>query len=181
MAERPLTRRSALRSKFVRDLPPFHATLRVRCIDSAQRYPDDRNGDAKRADETPVRPRTGARYGHEFWLRRTRAGRSPFHTSILVDGAGAIVGKYQNFTWVVAVAKAGVEDGHPLFGCSVIVDPDGQIVAASQTEEDELLIYTCDLDQTHFGKETILDFARHRRIEHYGLITSRTGAIVPSA
>ena len=26
-------------------------------------------------------------------------------------------GAYQNSTWVVAVAKAGVEDGHPLFGC----------------------------------------------------------------
>jgi hypothetical protein len=29
------------------------------------------------------------------------------------------------------------------------------------------------------GKETIFDFARHRRIEHYGIITARTGAIAP--
>ena len=40
-------------------------------------------------------------------------------------------GAYQNSTWVVAVAKAGVEDGHPLFGASCIVDPDGRIVAES--------------------------------------------------
>ncbi|MBE7608011.1 N-carbamoyl-D-amino-acid hydrolase, partial [Salmonella enterica subsp. enterica serovar 4:-:1,2] len=40
-------------------------------------------------------------------------------------------------------------------------------------------VYPCDLDATTFGKTTIFDFARHRRIEHYGLITSRTGAVPP--
>ncbi|MEO0829277.1 MAG: N-carbamoyl-D-amino-acid hydrolase [Pseudomonadota bacterium] len=89
-------------------------------------------------------------------------------------------GAYQNATWVVAVAKAGVEDGHPLFGGSLIVDPDGKIVAESTTEEDEMLVHACDLDQCNFGKSTIFDFKRHRRIEHYGLITSRTGAEVPA-
>ncbi len=88
-------------------------------------------------------------------------------------------GAYQNATWVVAVAKAGVEDGHPLFGCSVIVDPDGCIVAESQTEDDEMLLADCDLDATRFGKETIFDFARHRRPEHYGRITAQTGAEPP--
>jgi N-carbamoyl-D-amino-acid hydrolase len=88
-------------------------------------------------------------------------------------------GAYQNSTWVVAVAKAGVEDGHPLFGCSVIVDPNGVIVAESQTEGDELIVADCDLDATRFGKETIFDFARHRRIEHYGPITEQTGVIEP--
>ena len=90
-------------------------------------------------------------------------------------------GAYQNSTWVVAVAKAGVEDGHPLFGCSVIVDPDGTIVAETASEADELIVHACDLDATRFGKETIFDFARHRRIEHYGLITTRTGARSPEA
>jgi N-carbamoyl-D-amino-acid hydrolase len=88
-------------------------------------------------------------------------------------------GAYQNSTWVVAVAKAGVEDGNPMFGCSVIVNPDGEIVAETKTEMDELLVYPCDLDATKFGKETIFDFKRHRRIEHYGLITSRVGAEPP--
>jgi hypothetical protein len=37
----------------------------------------------------------------------------------------------------------------------------------------------CDLDATIFAKETIFDFARHRRIEHYGRITSQTGVILP--
>jgi predicted amidohydrolase len=91
----------------------------------------------------------------------------------------AQAGAYQNSTWVVCVAKAGVEDGHPLIGSSLIVDPDGEIVAEARTEEDELLVHSCDLDATKFGKNTIFNFALHRRIEHYGLITSQTGAVPP--
>jgi predicted amidohydrolase len=88
-------------------------------------------------------------------------------------------GAYQNATWVVAVAKAGVEDGHHCMAGTVIVDPDGEIVAETVTEGDELLVYACDLDATRFGKETMFDFARHRRIEHYGLITTQTGVVAP--
>lgn len=88
-------------------------------------------------------------------------------------------GAYQNATWVIAVAKAGVEDGHSLIGGSLIVDPNGKIVAESKTEADEMLVHACDLDLCNFGKETIFDFARHRRVEHYGLITERTGAEMP--
>ncbi|MCF3933539.1 N-carbamoyl-D-amino-acid hydrolase [Acuticoccus sp. M5D2P5] len=84
-------------------------------------------------------------------------------------------GAYQNATFVVAVAKAGDEDGHPLLAGSVIVDPNGKVVAESKTEGDELIDYVCDLDETVFGKETIFDFKRHRRVEHYGRITSQTG------
>ncbi|MGJ5040175.1 MULTISPECIES: N-carbamoyl-D-amino-acid hydrolase [unclassified Bradyrhizobium] len=91
----------------------------------------------------------------------------------------AQAGAYHNSCWVVAVAKAGVEDGHHLIGGSLIVNPDGEIVAEAVTEGDEVLVAPCDLDATRFGKQTIFDFARHRRIEHYGLITSRTGAVPP--
>lgn len=85
-------------------------------------------------------------------------------------------GAYQNATWVVAVAKAGVEDGHPLMGGTMIVDPDGHVVAELDHERDGVLVHDCDLDATRFGKSTIFDFARHRRPEHYGLITERVGA-----
>lgn len=88
-------------------------------------------------------------------------------------------GAYQNSTWVVAVAKGGIEDGHPLFAGSVIVNPDGEIVAEAKTEDDELIVADCDLDATVFGKETIFDFKAHRRIEHYSRITSQTGVILP--
>lgn len=99
-----------------------------------------------------------------------------FHHNLSVQS-----GAYQNATWVVAVAKAGDEDGHPLIGGTVIVDPNGKIVAACETEEDEMIVHACDLDMCNFGKSTIFDFARHRRIEHYGLITERTGAEPPEA
>ncbi|MDJ0611030.1 MAG: N-carbamoyl-D-amino-acid hydrolase [Kiloniellales bacterium] len=88
-------------------------------------------------------------------------------------------GAYQNSTWVVGVAKAGSEDGHELMGGSVIVAPSGEIVAQARTLGDELIVADCDLDACNFGKETIFNFAAHRRVEHYGLITERTGAVPP--
>jgi len=97
-----------------------------------------------------------------------------FHHKLSVQA-----GAYQNSTWVVAVAKAGSEDGFALFGSSLIVNPDGEIVAETRSEADELLVYPCDLDATRFGKETIFDFERHRRIEHYGRITAQVGVELP--
>jgi len=102
------------------------------------------------------------------------AAQRIFHHKLSVQA-----GAYQNSTWVVAVAKAGVEDGHALFGASLIVNPDGEIVAESQTEADEVIVHACDLDATRFGKETIFDFKRHRRIEHYGRITAQVGVEPP--
>jgi predicted amidohydrolase len=99
-----------------------------------------------------------------------------FHHKLSVQA-----GAYQNSTWVVAVAKAGVEDGHPLFGASIIVNPDGEVVVESLTEGDEILSWRCDLDATRFGKDTIFAFERHRRIEHYGRITSQVGVTPPPA
>ena len=97
-----------------------------------------------------------------------------FHNRLCVQA-----GAYQNSTWVVAVAKAGSEDGHPLIAGSIVVSPDGEILAEAKTEDDELVVADCDLDATLFGKQTIFDFERHRRIEHYGRITGQTGAIPP--
>ena len=97
-----------------------------------------------------------------------------FHHKLSVQA-----GAYQNSTWVVAVAKAGVEDGFAMFGCSLIVNPDGEVVAQSRSEHDELIVHACDLDATVFGKQTIFDFKRHRRIEHYGRITAQAGVELP--
>ncbi|MBY6089677.1 N-carbamoyl-D-amino-acid hydrolase [Maritimibacter alkaliphilus] len=97
-----------------------------------------------------------------------------FHNRLSVQA-----GAYQNSTWVVAVAKAGREDGHHMIGGTLIVNPDGEIVAEARTEADELVVHDCDLDATAFGKQTMFDFARHRRIEHYGLIASQTGVEKP--
>ena len=97
-----------------------------------------------------------------------------FHNRLSVQA-----GAYQNSAWVVAVAKGGSEDGHHMIAGSIIANPDGEIVAEAKTEDDELVVADCDLDATRFGKETIFNFARHRRVEHYGRITSQTGVILP--
>lgn len=88
-------------------------------------------------------------------------------------------GAYQNSCWVVAVAKAGDEDGHHLMGGTLIVNPDGEIVAELEGEADGIIVHACDLDDTRFGKETIFDFKMHRRIEHYGAITGQVGVVEP--
>jgi N-carbamoyl-D-amino-acid hydrolase len=102
------------------------------------------------------------------------ADKRRFHNRLTVQA-----GAYQNSTWVVAVGKGGIEDGYPMIAGSMIINPDGEIVAEAKTEDDELIVADCDLDATIFGKESVFDFARHRRIENYGRITSQTGIIRP--
>jgi N-carbamoyl-D-amino-acid hydrolase len=88
---------------------------------------------------------------------------------------------FQNATWVVETAKCGVEDGFRMFGHSVIVAPSGEIAAKSQSEEDEVICYNCDIDLAANLKKTMFNFAAHRRPEHYRLIVDRVGAEVTPA
>ncbi len=88
-------------------------------------------------------------------------------------------GAYQNGTWVVGVAKAGVEEGCMLIGGTAIIAPSGEILAQAAGRDDELVVARCDLDLSASYKKTIFNFAAHRRPEHYGLITERTGAVPP--
>ena len=99
---------------------------------------------------------------------------SNFHNGLSMQS-----GAYQNGTWVVGVAKAGVEEGVLQIGQSQIIAPSGEPVAMATTLGDELLVARCDLDLTTSYKTTIFNFAKHRRIEAYGLITTRTGAEPP--
>jgi predicted amidohydrolase len=87
---------------------------------------------------------------------------------------------YQNGTWIVATAKAGKEDGFAMIGGSVIIAPTGEITAQAITEGDEVITHACDLDYGAYIKQTIFNFAKHRRIEHYKLITERTAAEPPT-
>ena len=80
-----------------------------------------------------------------------------------------------NAIWLVETAKAGVEDGFGMFGNSVIVAPTGEIAARSTTEDDEVIVHTCDLDLGADLRRTMFNLAAHRRPEHYGLITERVG------
>lgn len=99
---------------------------------------------------------------------------SNFHNGLCMQS-----GAYQNGTWVVGVAKAGIEEGVLQIGQSQIIAPSGEPVAMAATLGDELLVARCDLDLTKSYKSTTFNFARHRRPEAYGLITSRTGAEPP--
>jgi predicted amidohydrolase len=87
-------------------------------------------------------------------------------------------GAYQNAMWVVGVAKAGVEEGVMQIGQSCIIAPSGELVAMAATLEDELIVANCDLDLAQAAREHTFNFAKHRRIEHYGLITQQTGVVI---
>ena len=93
-----------------------------------------------------------------------------FHNALVMQS-----GAYQNGTWVVGVAKAGVEEGVDSLGQSMIVAPSGQIVAQTLTTDDELIVSRCDLDWCDRYKNTLFDFDRYRRPEVYGRITSQRG------
>lgn len=88
-------------------------------------------------------------------------------------------GAYQNGCWVAAAAKAGVEEGVEHIGGSCIIAPTGQIVAQTVSVSDELISYNCDLDLGKHFTESTFNFAKHRRVEHYALITAQTGAVPP--
>ena len=100
----------------------------------------------------------------------------PFHNHLVMQA-----GAYQNGTWVVGVAKCGKEEGCHMIGQSAIIAPSGEIVALAATLGDELIVARCDLDLTRSFKETIFNFALHRRPEHYRLIVERAGAEPPPA
>ncbi len=88
-------------------------------------------------------------------------------------------GAYQNATWAVAVAKGGIEEGQAMLADTFVVAPSGEIVAHSQTQDDELVVAECDLDRAHSYKTTIFDFAAHRQPQAYSRITESTGAVPP--
>jgi N-carbamoyl-D-amino-acid hydrolase len=83
---------------------------------------------------------------------------------------------YQNAAWILAAAKAGKEDGYGLIGGSVIIAPTGEIAARALGEDDEVIAATLDLELGEYLRRTIFNFEKHRRVEHYRLITERTGA-----
>jgi predicted amidohydrolase len=103
----------------------------------------------------------------------------PSHRRMFHHMLSLQAGAYQNGTWVVASAKAGREDGYGLIGGTAIVSPTGEVAAQASTEADEVVLYDCDLDVGRNIKENIFNFEKHRRIEHYRIITEQTGVVPP--
>jgi len=102
--------------------------------------------------------------------------REPEHLRMFHHLLSLQANAYQNATWVLASAKCGAEDGFTMIGGSAIVAPTGEIAAQALTEDDEVIAVNLDLDLGDYLRRTVFNFEKHRRIEHYGLITSRTGA-----
>jgi predicted amidohydrolase len=96
-----------------------------------------------------------------------------FHNALVMQS-----GAYQNGTWVIGVAKGGVEEGVDSLGQSMIVAPSGQIVAQAFTTDDELITARCDLDWCQRYTGTLFDFDKYRRPEVYGRITSQRGVVI---
>ncbi|HKX76704.1 MAG TPA: N-carbamoyl-D-amino-acid hydrolase [Acidimicrobiia bacterium] len=97
-----------------------------------------------------------------------------FHNHLVMQS-----GAYQNGTYVVGVAKGGIEEGVDSLAHSVIIAPSGQIMAQAVTTGDEVVVARIDLDYCKFYKETVFDFDRYRVPEAYRLITERRGAQPP--
>jgi N-carbamoyl-D-amino-acid hydrolase len=97
-----------------------------------------------------------------------------FHNSLVMQS-----GAYQNGTWVIGVAKGGVEEGVDSLGQSCIIAPSGQIVAQALTTADELITADCDLDWCQKYTGTLFNFERYRRPEVYGRITAQRGVELP--
>jgi predicted amidohydrolase len=74
---------------------------------------------------------------------------------------------YENGTYVVAINRAGVENGRNHIGRSMIVDPVGaDIIAAASNDKQELLVATVDLENVSKA-QTSLPWWRDRRPELY--------------
>ncbi|MCZ7529459.1 MAG: N-carbamoyl-D-amino-acid hydrolase [Acidimicrobiia bacterium] len=99
---------------------------------------------------------------------------SDFHNHLVMQA-----GAYQNGMWVVGVAKAGDEEGVPMIGGTAIIAPSGEIVSQASTLGDELVVSDCDLDACASYRTTTFDFERHRRPEHYEIITTQRGSTPP--
>jgi N-carbamoyl-D-amino-acid hydrolase len=102
--------------------------------------------------------------------------REPEHRRMFHHLLSLQAGAYQNAAWVLAAAKCGAEDGFAMIGGSAIVAPTGEIAAQALSEDDEVIAVNLDLDLGDYLRRTVFNFEKHRRIEHYGLITERTGA-----
>jgi predicted amidohydrolase len=96
-----------------------------------------------------------------------------FHNALVMQS-----GAYQNGTFVVGVAKGGLEEGVEGLADSSIIAPSGEILAKTETNGDELVTATCDLDWCYQYKNTLFNFDRYRRPAVYGPITQQRGAIL---
>ena len=95
-----------------------------------------------------------------------------FHNALVMQS-----GAYQNGTFVIGVAKGGIEEGVDSLADSSIIAPSGELLAKTATSDDEIIAASCDLDWCYNYKNTLFNFDRYRRPEVYGRITSQRGSL----
>ena len=95
-----------------------------------------------------------------------------FHNALVMQS-----GAYQNGTFVIGVAKGGIEEGVDSLADSSIIAPSGELLAKTATSDDEIITASCDLDWCYNYKNTLFNFDRYRRPEVYGRITSQRGSL----
>lgn len=116
--------------------------------------------------------------GYNTPVGNSVAAESP-HLRMFHSHMSMQAGAYQNGTWVVGTAKAGLEEGVDMMAGSCIVAPTGEIVALATTNGDEVIVHRADMERGRYIRDTIFNFADHRRIEHYGIITGQTAPVAP--
>ena len=104
----------------------------------------------------------------------TQNALAGFHNHLVMQA-----GAYQNGTFVVGVAKGGVEEEVDSLAQSVIIAPSGQIIAQCVTTGDEVVSATIDLDFCETYKKTLFDFDYYRMPQYYGRITDQRGPELP--
>ena len=99
-----------------------------------------------------------------------------FHNALVMQS-----GAYQNGTWVVGVAKGGVEEGVDSLAQCMIIAPSGQIVAQALTDRRRAgRGRAATSTGARATQGTLFDFDRYRRPEMYTRITSQRGVVPPT-
>lgn len=104
----------------------------------------------------------------------TQNSLQAFHNHLVMQA-----GAYQNGSFVVGVAKGGVEEGVESLAQSAIIAPSGQILTQAVSTDDEVIVARVDLDRTESYKKTLFDFDRYRIPEAYRRIAEQKGVIPP--
>ncbi|KAL1303390.1 hypothetical protein AAFC00_006783 [Neodothiora populina] len=119
-----------------------------------------------------------ALWGSRKPLTPAQAEAQALHHHTLVQTSSS----YTNSLFSISAARCGRDDAdarYDLIAGSMIVNPQGYVVAEAQTKGDEIVVARIDLEECRQGREKTFDFERHRRVEHYELLVQRTGCVEP--
>ncbi|MFC2113118.1 nitrilase-related carbon-nitrogen hydrolase [Bacteroidota bacterium] len=108
------------------------------------------------------------------WNSMYHRRNEEFHNRLVLQA-----GSYQNATWCVGSAHSGEEEpGYINMGHSMIVSPEGEVVAMAATRTDELVAATIDLDMALELKGDRMN-PEARRPEMYKIISEQKGIKYP--